>query len=171
MKRFLFILISISIFLTGCYHFFSFIDPPYYDGPYSGKIIDVATGEPIEGVVILGVRYNIYPHAAGHTSEFYDAIETVTGQNGEFTIPGGRILIFKAGYTDYQITDWNHFKKTAYKVEDDKVVIRLKKLTMELRRDPSYPPTEAPKEKIKLMVNEINRDRIERGLGTIEIGR
>lgn len=47
-------------------------------------------------------------------------------------------------------------------------------MTMEERRKelgPPSPPSEAPKEKIKLMLKEINKDRAEQGLGPIDVGR
>jgi hypothetical protein len=89
------------------------------------------------------------------------------------------VLIFKAGYEHIGMSSWESLKsdlilRKKIKWEGTKAIIPLKKLTIEERRkksDPDYPPTEAPKEKIKLMLKEINKDRIERGLDTVEFGR
>ena len=80
------------------------------DGPYSGKVIDLETGNSIEGAVVAGVwvlEFNFTP--------FCDAKETVTGKNVEFILPKascfslwplaqmGRldIIVFKPGYLGY----------------------------------------------------------------------
>jgi len=161
-----------------------------YDGPYSGRVIDADTGAPVEGVVVLGVWNTEQITPGGAVHNFHDARETVTDKNGEFEIPGmglkilGNVtpmdvLIFKAGYEHIGMSSWASLKedlilRKKIKWEGKKAIIPLKKLTMEERRkkrDPDYPPTEAPKEKIILMLEEINKDRIERGLDTIELGR
>ncbi len=93
------ILLLISV--TGCI-------PAYtirYDETFSGKVVDAETGEPVEGAVVLGVWYVSMIYG----SKYYDARETVTDKNGEFSIHGKGlrimsnlepmdILIFKAGY-------------------------------------------------------------------------
>jgi protocatechuate 3,4-dioxygenase beta subunit len=92
-----------------------------YDGHYEGRIIDADTGQPIEGVVVLGVWYREYPGAGGAVHEYYDARETVTDQNGEFKIEGlgllvmsniipMDVLIFKAGHTHYGLMTWKGLK-------------------------------------------------------------
>ena len=154
-----------------------------YDGPYEGRVIDADTGEPIEGVIVLGVWSKEHITPGGAVSEYYDARETVTDRNGEFSIPGKGlllasniapmdVLIFKAGYECLQTT-WLGLKidgilRQRVKWEGDKAIIPLKKLTMEERQrkgDSAYPPSKAIQEKkAKLMMNEIDKDRRERGL-------
>lgn len=160
------ILIILSVFTT----------PVRYDGPYKGKVVDAETGEPIEGVVVLGVWYSTMPTPAGEVSKYYDARETVTDSNGEFKLNGQGLLlfsrveppwvtIFKAGYSYYSVS-WRELKREM-KREKGKPVIPLKRLTMEERRRQLghfYPPAEAPKEKILLMLREMDKDLIEQGL-------
>jgi len=153
-----------------------------YDGPYEGKFINADTGEPIEGVVVLGKWSREHITPGGAVSEYYDARETVTDKNGEFSIPGQGlliasniapmdVLIFKAGY-EYLETTWLGLKvdgilRQKIKWEGDKAIIPLKKLTMEDRKkrgSPPDPPTEAEFEKVRLLLIEINKDRVERGL-------
>ena len=170
MKKIILIFI-VLIFLQGCLY------AVRYDGTYRGKVVDAETGEPIEGVVLLGVWYTEVPTVAGPQHDYYDAKETVTDENGEFEIHGKglrvmsnlepmRVTIFKAGYTYYDEFPWESLKEIV-RWEEGRAIIRLKKLTMEERRrqQPPYPPTEAVKaRKIKLLTDEINKDRKERGL-------
>ena len=173
-KIFLIAMVSVIwIFTSG----FSIIR---YDGDYRGSVIDAETGEPIEGAVVLGVWYKEVPTVAGPKRSYYDARETVTDKNGEFSIPGKGLIvlsnlepmsatIFKAGY-NYEVVSWSALFRELHeeiKWEDDKPIITLKKLTMEERRkrgSPPDPPTKASKDKVIHMLKEINKDRIDRGL-------
>lgn len=156
-------ILSLSVF-SGC------AVATRIDGPYRGRIIDADTREPIEGVVVLGVWYKEYAGAGGAIHKFYDARETVTNNNGEFSIPGmglmiisnvipARFSIFKAGYYFNDYTSGKTLSK-------GNAIIQLKKLTMEQRRKQGSPdyPSEAPEEKIRMMLREINKDRMEKGL-------
>ena len=111
-KKLLSILILIS--LTGCFGYYSLVR---YDRSYKGKVIDADTGEPIEAAVVLGVWNKEYPTPGGGVSEFYDARETVTDKNGEFSISGMGlrvmsnlepmdVVIFKAGYEHLGYMQW-----------------------------------------------------------------
>ncbi len=156
------------------------------DGPYKGKVIDSDTGQPIEGVVVLGAWYKQYPGAAGALSTYYDATETVTDKYGDFEIKGlgllvlsnvipMDVLIFKAGYGYIGVGPWESFKLDGgllpkkIRWEGDKAIIPLRKLTLEERNKQGSPdyPSKAPEEKIMLMLKEINKDRTERGLKPI----
>jgi hypothetical protein len=167
------ILIILSLlfqFISGC------VSLVYYEGDYHGKVIDADTLQPIEGAVVLGVWWLEYGTVGGPVHEYYDAHETLTDRDGEFSIKGmgpravthlGKmdIVIFKAGYEDIGLTTWDSLKTTNYyrdriKWEGDKATILLKKLSLEERRnrlDPS--PTGVPMEKHKMLVEEIRRDR------------
>lgn len=135
--------------LTSCY-------AARVDGPYKGKVIDTNTGQPIEGVVVLGTwsREHISPGGATHT--FYDAQETVTDKNGEFKIKGlgllvisnvipMDVLIFKAGYEHIGMGPWEALKwdggllEKKVRWEDNRAIIPLKKLTIEERRKQGSP--------------------------------
>ncbi|MFQ5853553.1 MAG: hypothetical protein ACE5JU_23590 [Candidatus Binatia bacterium] len=60
----------------------------YADGPYHGKVIDKETKQPIEGAAVLAVWWKETPMIAQAQITFYDAQETLTDQEGNFTIPG-----------------------------------------------------------------------------------
>jgi hypothetical protein len=150
-----------------------------YDRPYEGRIIDVDTGQPLEGVVVLGVWYKEEQTVAGAVSTYYDARETITGKYGEFNIPGQglkimtnvagmNVLIFKAGYTYFGPMTWKELRRTV-KLEGTKPVIRLRKLTIEERKKqsgPPDPPSEAPLKNVILLLREIDKYDKERGLPT-----
>jgi hypothetical protein len=178
MKRLIFILINILgiLLVSGCAYGIR------YEGPYSGRIIDADTRKPIEGVVVLGVWYREIVTPGGATHNYYDAKETVTDKNGDFTIAGQGllilsnvipvdVLIFKAGY-EYLKSPWESLKRSEYlikkmkiKWEGNKVTIPLKELTMEGRKrrgTPSRP--NIPITIMELMTQEINKERLAQGL-------
>ena len=180
-NQILFIVLLGLALQTGCMY------AVRYDGTYRGKVVDADTREPISDVVVLGTWSVLHPNPGGGYHTYYDAREIVTDKDGEFTIKGQglrimsnlepmSVLIFKTGYQYIGSLAWNSIK-IAYSDEilweNDKPIFPLKKLTMEerKRRIVPSPPHEAKKEKIRMMVNEINKDSIECGLGTIKIGR
>lgn len=124
MKKLMLLLIGIFLFLLNCAH------AVRYDGPYSGKVIDAETKEPIEGVVVLGVWYTSQFSPAGSVSNYYDAMETVTDKNGDFFIPGKGlrvlsnleemdILIFKSGYEYIGMGPWSGLKSYGWVGEEE----------------------------------------------------
>jgi hypothetical protein len=183
-KSFLF-LAALIILSQGCSYVVR------YDGTYSGKVVDADTREPIEGAVVLGTWYTVAHTVAGGVHSYYDARETETDRNGEFSIPGMGLrimsnfepmnfLIFKSGYEYIGSAHWESLKvdellSKRIKWEGNKPVIPLKKLTTEERRKsgtfPATPPTEATLDKVRLMLREINKEAIERGLEPIDIWR
>lgn len=156
-----------------------------YDGPYQGKVIDADTGEPIEGVVVVGIWDRIHPNVAGWNSEFYDAVETMTDKNGEFYIKGlgplffsnieeMSILIFKTGYDHIGHCLWKSLKvdlilKQKITWNGDVAVIPLKRLTQKQSREYGVPSVGAkvPETKIELLIREINKWRKEQGFSPI----
>lgn len=175
-----YILASLAIFVSmvtaGCVQYIV-----RYDGPYEGIIVDSETRVPIEGVVVLGVWYKEAPTVAGAVSSYYDARETVTDRNGDFRIPGKGLrvfsdvapidlLIFKAGYEYIGLWPWDAFKNIEkISWEGGKPIIPLKKMTLAERNEEGSPdyPSEPPEQKIRLMLEEINKDRAERGLNPV----
>ena len=149
-----------------------------YEGPYKGRVIDADTGEPIEGVVILGVWNKEYPTPGGAVHKFHDARETKTDKNGEFSIQGMGVeilsnvipmdvLIFKAGYEHIGMGPWASFKKSSHfrkiiKWEGNRAIIPLKKWTIEERKNRfgSY-YVNIPNEKKRLLLQEVDKEKNE----------
>lgn len=153
-----------------------------YDGTYRGRVVDAESREPIECAVALGTWSVLHPNAAGGYHTYYDAREAITDKNGEFSIPGQglrimsnlepmSVFIFKAGYS-YEQASWDSLKTGMYlkdriKWEGNRPVFQLHKLSKEERAKqggPPDPPDQAPYEKVKLILKEINKDDTERGL-------
>jgi hypothetical protein len=87
----------------------------YYDGPYTGKVIDAETGQPIEGAAVLGIwRLEVYGGMEVQL-KYLGAREAVTDKDGYFDVPKvvgfywwplarlgkPRFTIFKPGYDSY----------------------------------------------------------------------
>lgn len=102
------ITVILIVILGGCA-----LKGPYrcYLGSYSGRILDMESGEPIEGVVVH-VTYSKYgDSAAGAIGTQVAVRETLTDADGKYLIPKdtvmhkcfsgkleGRLQIFKPGY-------------------------------------------------------------------------
>ena len=56
----------------------------YWDGPYKGKVVNLDTGDAIEGAVVAG-SWTL--EVMSHVPTFCDARETLTDKNGEFVLP------------------------------------------------------------------------------------
>lgn len=177
-NRFLIILIMLLLIVMGSCGYLA-----RYDGPYKGKVVDADTGKPIEGVVVLGVWYKETPTPAGAVSSYYDARETVTDKNGEFEIQGMglkilstvapmNVLIFKAGY-EYIDVPWVSFQidemlKQKIVWKGKKAIIPLRKLTMEERKSRLFGKENVPDEKQRLLIRELNKERLSLGLTPYE---
>lgn len=103
-------------------------------GPFSGKVIDAETKEPIEGAVVLVVwNKAIYGGVGGPSTYFLDAKETLTDKDGRFYVdkyygftinPLARIrnasssfIIYKPGYIVFPgHMYFSKFQKSPFKV-------------------------------------------------------
>ncbi len=115
------LVLGLMLGLQGCLPGQCVTFPTNYEGDYHGQIISAGSGEPLEGVVIVGAWDKLVAqHVAGSQTEFYDARETITNANGEFTLRGRgftlftplegmRLLVFKAGY-EYFDYPWRTYK-------------------------------------------------------------
>jgi hypothetical protein len=158
--------------------------PIRHDGPYKGRVIDAETGKPLEGVVVLGVWYKEIVTPAGGVGSYYDAKETVTDKNGEFEIKGMgmriltnigpiHVLIFKAGYAHIGLGLWESLKldggllKKKVTWEGERAIIPLRKLTMEERKKRIIARPSVPDNKMTMLTEEVNKERIEEGLSPL----
>jgi hypothetical protein len=89
-----------------------------------GKIVDLDTGQPLAGVVVMAVwTTDVFRLVIEPKTEYYDYFETLTGENGGFKIPGKgmtlfkkinppKVLIFKSGYGAMHLNDLGvYFKR------------------------------------------------------------
>ncbi len=157
----------------------------YIDGPFSGRVIDTETREPIEGAVVLAVWKMSTCTLGGGVSTYYDAKETVTDKNGEFEVPRlvsfninplyylddlTEITIFKPGYTyfpGYQISPKDTPIGLVTTLKKKHPAIELKKLkTMEERKQQGFffePDSHVPYKKMMNMRKAINEEYVFQG--------
>lgn len=77
--------------LTGCA-----ITHEY--GPYTGKVVDKESGEPIAGAVVFIQFFTEFGFSpGGAVSNYADAEETLTNEKGEYYLPPFRINTFRIG--------------------------------------------------------------------------
>lgn len=104
MKRcMIFLVLTVLTCSNGCAH---------SDGPYRGKVVELETGNPIEGAVVAG-QWHIdkFPNL----QRICESKETLTDRNGEFELPTAwcfsgvplaklhkpNVVVFKPGYLGY----------------------------------------------------------------------
>jgi hypothetical protein len=148
--------------------------------PYHGRVIDAETGDPLTGVVVFAEWYRHFASPAGGMQHFYEAREAVTDTNGDYTMPGmglrffstlgpPQFLFFKAGYEYLGSYRWDAFKaglilSERIKWEGEKVIVPLRKLTLEERQKRHIGLTiGGPRDKQKLLIRELNKESVELG--------
>jgi hypothetical protein len=174
-------IVTIVVYVAFCVMSAGCVQVVGYEGDYKGRVIDAETGQPISGVVVLGVWWSKMPTPAGSTSHFHDARETVTDEKGNFTLSGrgirilssvepANISIYKAGYAYMELGSWESLTyskilREKIKWEGERAIIPLRKMTMQERRKEGTPSRPSiPDEKMQLLTKEVNKDRVERGL-------
>lgn len=112
-------------------------------GPFSGKVIDAETKEPIEGAVVIALwEKDIYLSPGGPSSYFKEVKEVLTDKNGEFRIEkyygftinplvritnagSTPILIYKPGYIVFPSSMYfSVFPKSPFRV-DGRTLVKL----------------------------------------------
>ena len=158
------------------------------DGPYRGKVLDLETGEPIEGAVVAA-EWTL-------THRFCDAKETVTDKNGEFVLPKGscfsfwpfteisaRVVVFKPGYLGYEPLGSTFEERKARmpgftghefqnKKEYNLIKLGRPKTRMERELTQSHAQlfsSDESYDKLPILLKMVNEERRNLGLG--EIGR
>jgi hypothetical protein len=153
------------------------------DAKYEGQIVDAETKEPIVGVVVF-MQWS-QGHPLSEVSVFADAFETLTDEQGRFSLPrywswnpwkmawthSDNIIIFKSGYVP--IVEWwgrltarKGDKPESKDVLDNargKPVIILRKASDDWRqRDSDYgmvsPSAGVPAEKMRLLQQESDKE-------------
>lgn len=151
----------------------------YIDFPYRGKVIDKETMRPIEGAAVVAVWQMDTP-MIGHASiTVYDARETVTDQEGNFTTPwvwGGSInlfpklrppnfTIFKPGYEAFRARRFTSQMNPASRWW--RADVELRRLTTReerLRNLGVHPGSEVPDETIPNLIRLMNIEAVDLGI-------
>ena len=88
-KAVLVLLVALMMVTTGCTITHKF-------GPFSGKVVEAETGEPIEGAVVLIAFYTEGFSVGGPVYRFADAVEALTDAKGEFNFPPRRVTLYRS---------------------------------------------------------------------------
>lgn len=166
-------LIVFSLLISYGAHAAEFVDL----GPFEGKVVNADTKEPIEGAVVF-ISWDQRHFFSGSTP--VDAQETLTDKNGDFYLPGIRIInpwkrlttlaelaIFKSGYQMIESGAWKNWERFMpaldyiLKIEDRKPIFQLKRLNLEERKlNKPYDPTAGrySYEKKKFLLQEIDKE-------------
>ncbi len=157
-------------------------------GPWKAQIVDAETRQPVEGVIAVLVWFKMTRTLGGPSPKLYDAEEVVTGPDGRFEvgrrrtftlnpftyIQGPEVTIFKRGYGEWRVKDWD--KKPPEWEELDAgdvlekagVVIELQPLkTREERRryyDSHRWSTPAPADRARRLIEALRAERAYLGL-------
>ena len=76
------ILVFLALVVAGCFGHLV-----YPSGPFSGRVVDASTGQPLAGAAVVAVWRQEGP-GPGHPSErLHDAVEVVADTDGYFTLP------------------------------------------------------------------------------------
>ncbi len=151
-------------------------------GPYEGKVVDLKTGMPLKGAVVL-VRFKT--DGLDASSAYAGAVEVMTDDNGKFMLPAirvfvfhpfhrwnknGYITIFKPGYGAYPYHQdvAPMFVPNGTIPQKQHVIFKLPKLTsIECRRDNLSgvrPSGSVPNDKIRKLLQLIAEERASIGL-------
>ncbi len=144
-------------------------------GPFRGRIVDIDTGQPIEGGAVVAMWYQMHFHLVHGTESFFDAREAVSDAEGRFEIPrrpaplirsllgitAPRFSVFVPGYESAQwvVTPPDGPRFVA------PTELRMRRLTTRKARLAHldlYPPG-IPHEKMPLFLEAVDRER--RALG------
>lgn len=155
-----------------------FFPLPYRSlAPFSGKVIDAETKEPIAEAVVLAVYYMTSYTVAGSNSYLEDGQETLTDRNGEFRIsrkrrwfvlqrgyPEGALVIFKPGYgvfPDHKESEAVGVNKS-WPPPEKYIVYEIPKLKTKSERRSNLPGAfsfkEIPYERQEMFINVINKE-------------
>src|SRR5688572_26489568 len=85
----------------------------YPSGPFSGRVIDAETRQPLTGAAVVAVWYREAPGIGHYVEALHDATERTTDEAGRFTIPRTRhavlagtvrqpyLVVYYPGYKDF----------------------------------------------------------------------
>lgn len=144
-------------------------------GPFRGQIVDVETGQPIEGAAVVVVWWVTIPTPVHDVRSFYDAREAVTDAEGRFKAPGrwpaifwlmvqkSQLSYYAPGYVAHAVTvtppDGRPF------VDPTLIQMRRAKTRYEMSRSRSGPSL--PWERLLEIRKAVNAKRKKLGLGPL----
>ena len=76
------ILVFLALVVAGCFGHLV-----YPSGPFSGRVVDATTGQPLAGAAVVAVWRQEGPGPGHPTERLHDALEVVADAGGYFTLP------------------------------------------------------------------------------------
>lgn len=76
------IVILLALMVPGCFGHLI-----YPSGPFSGRVVDASTGQPLAGAAVVAVWRQEGPGPGHPTERLHDALEVVADAEGYFTLP------------------------------------------------------------------------------------
>jgi hypothetical protein len=126
------LLIGVGLNLSaGCGHLI------YPSGPYSGRVVDAETGQPIAGAAVIATWTREIPVAPHMPEQDWDVYETLSDVNGGFTIPhrthftffgwieDPMVVVYSPAYAPFRSADLH---------PETPVAVTLKRLTDRVER-------------------------------------
>jgi hypothetical protein len=145
-------------------------------GPFKGQIVDVETGQGIEGAVVLVIWDKYIPNPVGTSTEFFDVREAVTGPDGRFEVPRRdppfftltiREPDFKVFAPGYEQVRWLVTPEGG-EVLVEPTIVEMRKLRTRAERIGVLREADSgivPAERRCLLTRAVNRERVNLGLG------
>jgi hypothetical protein len=169
------ILVSFALVVGGCFGHLV-----YPSGPFSGRVVDASTGQPLAGAAIVAVWRQEGPGPGHPTERLHDAVEVVAAADGHFTLPRKThvttvgaitdpdIVVYAAGYKPALLGGVDFRKEAA---DRQLVVALLRPAPGERRRFADIPSGVGgvPYVKIANLVRLVNIERQALGLQSYEV--
>ena len=162
------VIATVALALSGCAHVASPFERPKW-GPFTGRIVDVDTGQPIPGAVAYAfwVRLTGILH---YQERMHDAQFAVANEQGEYTIPRGRRPLSPIPASEGPHLTWAapRYKPVSFERDPDGTFVigmrQWARLT-DLQRGYYGGTNRISDERRRDMLNEINATR--RGMGLL----
>jgi hypothetical protein len=157
-------------------------------GPWRGEVVDAATGEPLEGVIVLAVWDKISPGMIHPQRDYHDVDEVVTDTQGLFVIPERRLLtanpfvtidgpnlhMFKPGYGRWRDRglpkEFDRYDMWRL-MEKEPVAFEMPRLTSRMDRLKALPsrPSDVSPARIPRFIEALNNERLFLGLSPLRV--
>lgn len=170
------ILAFLALGVAGCFGHLV-----YPSGPFSGRVVDASTGQPLPGAAVVAVWRQEGPGAGHPTERLHDALEVVADAEGYFTLPRKThftavgsisdpyIVVYSPGYKE-GLLQGRRFGGSASK--DRPLTVELTRPAPNDRRRFADVPSAAggvPYVKIPNLVHLVNIERRALGLQVYEV--
>jgi hypothetical protein len=170
------ILLFLALVVAGCFGHLV-----YPSGPFSGRVVDAATGQPLAGAAVVAVWRQEGPGPGHPTERLHDALEVVADADGYFTLPRKThftsvgsisdpyIVVYSPGYKE-EVLQGRRFREP--ESNDRPLTVALTRPASSDRRRFADIPSEVggvPYSKIPNLVRLVNIERRALGLQHYEV--